>query len=105
MRIFFFSIFFLVGCSATLPLDTWEDHATITFEDHEKMSYFNGIDGYGLRNVPSTIVVKPGEHTIRYMCLIHVDGPPASELTLYARSGKTYALRCLDAEHAEVVEH
>jgi hypothetical protein len=104
MRLLPISVVALAGCTATLPPGTSEEHATITFQNHEVMPYFENVDGQDLRNAPATVIVKPGEHTVRYSCVLHVDGPPNPKITMRFRAGKTYAFNCTGDGLAAVVE-
>src|SRR5262249_2040168 len=76
MRLLLISVVTLTGCAATLPLETSEAHATVTLQNPDMMPYFDMVDGRILRNVPATIALNPGEHTLRYSCAAHFDGPP-----------------------------
>jgi len=98
MKLLLISVLSLTGCAATLPRETSEAHATATFQDHETMPYFESVDGHVLRDVPTTLALKPGEHTLRYSCAAHLDGPPDPKITMGFRAGKTYVFRC-SADH------
>ena len=104
MRSCLAAIILLAGCSAILPPDTVADHATLTFENHRLCCGFECVDGQALRTGHTTLLVKPGERSIRYFCALILDGPPSPKITMNFRAGKTYVFKCTGGDAATIEE-
>jgi hypothetical protein len=109
MRIFLLLAVGIAGCAGTpptAPLDNSEEHATLTLVSNDPYTdlpgFFASLDGHDLKDIPRTILVKPGKRTVGYVCHVVLDQRPPT-VTAYFEPHKTYVFRCA-GEHA-TVEH
>jgi len=92
------------GIPPTAPLDSSEEHATLTLVSNDPSTdlpgCFDSLDGHYLQKSPSTIFIKPGRRTVGYSCQAILDGPETT-LTADFEPRKSYLIRC-DGAHAKV---
>ena len=105
-----FAVCALSACAGVPPLDNSGNAATLEFTTSVvpvgaflKRGNFVSVDGLRLKEITNTLSIKPGKHSVGYMCAIILDGPPPPVITMRFEPQQHYVFQCT-GEFKVVVE-
>ena len=91
----------LSACAGAPPLDNSRNAATLEFipssvpvDTFLKCGNFVSVDNLRLKEITNSLSIKPGKHTVGYMCAIILDGPPPPSVTMRFEPHQHYAFQC-----------